>query len=104
MTKLLTDGTRNDANRPRIGSPLGLAFACAVVALLTVPAGLEAETLVSLQDDPPALADHMLDLSFDAAVARREIEAALGAGDADLAGSFLELARDRHGAGGPGLG
>src|SRR5258708_4689084 len=74
-----------------------------MVALLTVPAGLEGETLVSLQDDPPALADHMLDLSFDAAVAKREIEAALGAGDADLAVSFLDLARDRNVAVAPGL-
>ena len=59
--------------------------------------------LVSLQDDPPALADHLLDLSFDAPVAKREIEEALGAGDADLAGSFLELARDRNVAVDPGL-
>jgi hypothetical protein len=73
-----------------------LAVVCAIVALLTVPAGFEAQTLVSLQDDPPALADHMLDLSFDAAVAKREIEAALGAGDADLAASFLDLARGRN--------
>jgi hypothetical protein len=51
---------------------------------------------MSLQDDPVALADHRLDLSFDAPVARREIEAALGAGDTDLATSFLDLARDRN--------
>jgi hypothetical protein len=38
----------------------------------------------------------MLDLSFDAAVARREMEAALDAGDAGLAASFLDLARDRN--------
>lgn len=84
------------ANGARIASPLGLALVCATVGLLTVPAGLEAGTLVSLQDDPPALAEHMLDLSFDSAVASREIESALGAGDPDLAGSFLELAQDRH--------
>jgi hypothetical protein len=77
--------------------------ACAIVALLTVPAGLEAGTLVSLQDDPAALADHMLFLSFDSGVAKREIEAALQAGDADLAGSFLDLARDRNVAVEPGL-
>jgi len=96
MTKLPTDARRNEARGPRIGSPLGLAFVCATVALLTVPAGLEAETLVSLQDDPAALADHMLFLSFDATVAKREIEAALQTGDADLAVSFLDLARDRN--------
>jgi hypothetical protein len=103
MTRLPIPGRRKDVNRGRIGPPLGLAFACAMIALLTVPAGLEAETLVSLQDDPPALADHMLDLSFDATVASREIESALGAGDADLAGSFLDLARDRNVAVDPGL-
>jgi hypothetical protein len=103
MTKLPTDGRRRHVNGSRIGSPLGWAAVCAMVGLLTVPAGLEAETLVSLQDDPPALADHMLDLSFDATVAKREIEEALGAGDADLAVSFLELSRDRNVAVDPGL-
>jgi hypothetical protein len=101
MTKLPRNGSRNDG--PRIGTPLVFAVACAVVGLLTVPAGLEAGMLVSLQDDPPALADHMLDLSFDAAAARREMEAALGAGDADLAASFLDLARDRNVGVDPGL-
>src|SRR5260370_27092970 len=82
---------------------MGLALVGDRVALFTVPAGSEAETVVSLKDDPPALADHMLDLSFDATVAKREIEAALGAGDADLAVSFLDLARDRNVAVDPGL-
>jgi hypothetical protein len=101
MTKLPVDARQNDGSR--IGSPLACAVACAVIALLTVPAGFEAGTLVSLQDDPPALSDHMLDLSFDAGVAGREIEAALSAGDADLAASFLDLARDRNVAVAPGL-
>lgn len=80
----------------RIALPLGVAFACAVAALTVVPRGFEAESLLAAQDDPVALADRMLDRSFDAALARREIEAALAADDADLANSFLELARDRH--------
>jgi hypothetical protein len=103
MTELPTDRRRRDANRSRIGASLGLALVFAIVALLTVPAGFEAETLVSLQDDPAALADHMLDLSFDATAAKREIESALSAGDADLAVSFLDLARDRNVAVDPGL-
>src|SRR6202171_1636623 len=103
MTQLPNGGRRHERNPLRIRAPLGLAFVCAMVGLLTVPAGLEAETLVSLQDDPPALADHMLDLSFDATVAKREIEEALGAGDPDLAGSFLDLARERNVAVDPGL-
>jgi hypothetical protein len=94
MAKLANTG--RGESKPRIASPLGLAIVCAIVGLLTVPAGLEAGTLISLQDNPAGLADHMLDLSFDAPVAQREIEAALGAGDSDLATSFLELARDRN--------
>ena len=101
MTQLLDHQTRPD--RSRLATPFAAMVACAIVALLTVPAGLEAGTLVSLQDDPAALADHMLFLSFDAGVAKREIEAALGSGDADLAGSFLDLARDRSVAVEPGL-
>jgi hypothetical protein len=101
MAKLPNTG-RSDP-KPRIASPFSFAVLCAIVGLLTVPAGLEAGTLVSLQDDPAGLADHMLDLSFDAPVAQREIESALGAGDTDLAGSFLELARDRNVAVDPGL-
>jgi hypothetical protein len=103
MAKLSTDGRRHERSVPPIGPPLRLALVCALVALLTVPAGLEAGTLVSLQEDPAGLADHMLDLSFDAAAANREIEAALGAGDVDLAASFRDLARDRNVAVDPGL-
>jgi hypothetical protein len=102
MEKRPTDGRRN-VSRPRIASPLGWAIVCAIVGLLTVPAGFEAGTLVSLQDDPAALADHMLDVSFDAPVAKREIESALGANDPDLAVSFLALAHDRNVAVAPGL-
>jgi hypothetical protein len=50
---------------------------------------------LSAQDDPVRIADRQLDRSFNADVARREIEAALKAADADLAQSFLDLARDR---------
>jgi hypothetical protein len=44
-----------------------------------------------------------LDRSFNATVAAREIEAALGADDPELAQSFVELARDRGVALDPGL-
>jgi hypothetical protein len=102
MEKRPTDGRRN-VSRPRIASPLGWAIVCAIVGLLTVPAGFEAGTLASLQGNPAALADHMLDVSFDAPAAKREIESALGANDPDLAVSFLALARDRNVAVDPGL-
>src|SRR5262245_3642937 len=87
----------------RIALPLGAAFACAIAALVIVPRGLEADKLLAAQDDPVRLVDHALDRSFNAEVARREIEAALEAKDADLAQSFLDLARDRHVAVDPAL-
>src|SRR5262245_49060675 len=87
----------------RIALPLGAVVACAIAALTVVPRGIEAETLLRVQDDPVLLADHALDRSFNADVARREIEAALKAADADLAQSFLDLARDRNVAVDPAL-
>jgi hypothetical protein len=79
----------------RIAVPLGAAFVCAIAALAVVPRALDAHLLLSAQDDPVQLADHALDRSFNAAVAAREIELALKADDAELAQSFLDLARDR---------
>jgi hypothetical protein len=82
-------------NGSRIAVSLGVAFACAIAALAVVPRGIEAESLLMAQDDPVRLSDHQLDRSFDSEIARREIEEALKAKDADLAQSFLDLARDR---------
>lgn len=82
-------------NGSRIALPIGAAFACAIAALTVVPRGIEADRLLRAQDDPVWLSDQALDRSFNAAVAAREIEAALKADDADLAMSFLDLARDR---------
>src|SRR4029078_12315665 len=82
-------------NGPRIAVSLAAAIACAIAALAVVPGGLEAQMLLRAQDDPVRLADHALDRSFNADVVHREIDAALQAADADLAQSFLDLARDR---------
>ena len=68
----------------------------ALAALFAVPLAMEAETLLASEDDPAAIADLALEKAFDRSVAIREIEAALAANDADLAGSFLELARERR--------
>jgi len=70
-----------------------VAFATAALSLLHP--GIEAESMLSAQDDPATLADRALDKTFDAGLATREIEAALAAGDADLAKSFVELADER---------
>jgi hypothetical protein len=94
---------KKGVRQARLAGPLGAAVVCATIGLLTVPAGFEAATLFSIEDDPAGLADHMLDLRFDAAAAAREIESALAGGDVDLAESFLELARDRNVAVDPGL-
>jgi hypothetical protein len=69
-------------------------FGVAAVALL--PRAVESGWLLLVQDDPVALADRKLARSFNSEAAVREIEAALAADDADLAKSFVELARDRN--------
>ena len=96
MTGFPPNAERQGVRRPRIAAPLGSVLACLLVGLLTVPAGLEAGILASAQDDPAALSESMLDHSFDAIAAKREIQSALDAKDPDLAGSFLELAQERR--------
>jgi hypothetical protein len=73
-----------------------LTAAFSLVAVAVVPRGIEAEQLLSLHDDPAALADRALrKVTFDTARVTREIDAALAGNDADLAQSFLDLARER---------
>ncbi len=79
----------------RIMVPLGLSIAFALAAVAIAPRAFEAESLLAARDDPVALADRAVARSFDAAVAEREINAALAAKDTDLAQSFLELAREQ---------
>jgi hypothetical protein len=67
----------------------------ALGALVAVPIAMNARTLLAAEDDPAAIADLALAKTFDQSVAVREIESALAANDADLANSFVELARDR---------
>ena len=73
---------------------VALGFGAAGIAL--APRGLDAAYQLIHQDDPVALADRVVTTKLDAAVARREIEAALAADDIDLANSFLDLAREQH--------
>jgi hypothetical protein len=79
----------------RVVLPLVVAVAAALASLALVPLALEADRLLSIADDPAAIADHAVGRALDAPRAEREIEAALAARDTDLAGSFLDLARDR---------
>ena len=91
----------------RISTALTTLVACSVVLLQVMPHAREAGAVLAAKDDPAALSELKLDslLSKDAlgkdvpgknaALVRDNIEAALAAHDADLASSFVELARDR---------
>src|SRR5579862_5845723 len=70
-----------------------LGFAAATCALF--PRAWESFELLHAENDPAMLADIAVAKGLSAPVAQTEIENALAAGDAELAASFLELARDR---------
>jgi hypothetical protein len=78
---------------PRIGPALAAVLLLALAAVYAVPRAIDA--FYGL-DDPSRVASRALDDTFDAAVAGREIEAALAANDADLAQSFADLAATRN--------
>lgn len=81
--------------RRRIAPAALLALLLAGLASYVVPRGLDAQFLLSIEDDPAEIAGRALDERFNAEVATREIEAALAAKDSDLAKSFVDLAADR---------
>lgn len=76
---------------------VGMAASIAVGAALW-PHARNAGAILAAQDDPSALADLRLNsaLRNSPALVAENIEAALAGGDADLAGSFIELARDKN--------
>jgi hypothetical protein len=82
---------------------LGIAACLALAAAASVPGGVQAAREIAAADDPVRLSELALDRSFDAAVATREIEQALAAGDAELARSFVDLAAERGVALAPAL-
>src|ERR1043165_7781621 len=81
----------------RLNIALGVVLAVGVAGagLWTLPRGIEAGRTLAAHDDPAQLTDLALDRGFDAAVAEREIRAALAGNDPELAQSFIELARER---------
>jgi hypothetical protein len=89
----------------RLNTALGLALALGLsaAAVWTLPRAVEAGRTLAARDDPAQLTDLALERGFDAAVAEREIRAALAADDPELAQSFLELARERAVAVDPAL-
>ena len=71
------------------------AIGCGVAALIVVPRGIEAESILAIKNDPAKIAERGLNQTVNPDLIRREIEAALAANDADLAKSFADLAQDR---------
>jgi hypothetical protein len=92
MERILEPTWRSPIRPPRIGLVLLAAALLAVAATYAVPRA--GERLVGL-DDPGRIAQYALNDKFDPGVAKREIEAALAANDADLAQSFVDLADSR---------
>jgi hypothetical protein len=84
------------ATRLRIKLLFFAAALCGIGAIALLPRAIEAELLLTVQDDPAALADRKLERSFTAELAAREIEQALAAKDVELAKSFIELAQERN--------
>jgi hypothetical protein len=82
----------------RIGSALAGMTACAVACGLLWPHAHEAAAVLSAQDDPVALSDTRISsvLGNDNSVITSNIEAALAADDADLANSFVDLAKAKN--------
>src|SRR5262245_5525311 len=84
--------------RRRISSALvGLVASAAVCAALW-PHTRDAGAIVLAQDDPAELSDVQISsaLRNNRALLTEQTEAALAAGDADLAGSFAALAREKN--------
>jgi ATP-dependent protease HslVU (ClpYQ) peptidase subunit len=84
--------------RRRLGLALGgMVVSTAVFAALW-PQAREAGAILSAQDDPAELSDVRINSAVrnNQAIVAQNIEAALAANDADLANSFVELARDRN--------
>ena len=84
--------------RRRLGLALGGMVVSAAVFAALWPQAREAGAILSAQDDPAELSDVRINSAVrnNQAIVAQNIEAALAANDADLANSFVELARDRN--------
>ena len=81
----------------RIGSAIACMGICAALCALLWPHARDAGAILAAQDDPAQLSDIQLDsaLRNNQAMVAENIEAALDANDADLAGSFVDLAQEK---------
>ena len=84
--------------RLRLEAALTAVAACAVACVLLWPQARTAGALLAAQDDPAELSDLRLNsvLRNSPGVIAQNIGAALAAGDADLASSFVELAAAKN--------
>ncbi|MDT4741865.1 hypothetical protein [Bradyrhizobium sp. WYCCWR 12699] len=82
----------------RITTALTGIAACGFMLVQVAPHAREAGAILAAQDDPAVLSELKLDqvLRQNDRLVQDNIEAALAAGDADLADSFVTLARDRN--------
>jgi hypothetical protein len=83
--------------RLRIGSALAFMTVSGIALAVVWPHARDAEAILAAQDDPAELSDLQLNsaLRNNQAVIKENIEAALAANDADLASSFVDLAREK---------
>ena len=84
--------------RGRLGFSLLCTALSAALCVVLWPYAREAGEVVSAQDDPAALSGIQFDrvLRSNHAVIAQNIDAALAAGDGDLANSFVELSREKN--------
>jgi hypothetical protein len=82
----------------RIGSALAGMAVCATACALLWPHARDAGAILAAQDNPAELADLRVNsaLRNNQAMLADHIEAALAANDADLANSFVDLAREKN--------
>ena len=84
--------------RFRIGSALTGLAVCALACMLLWPHARDAGAILAAQDDPAELSDIQINSALlnDQALIAQNIESALAANDADLARSFVDLAREKN--------
>jgi hypothetical protein len=84
--------------RLRIGLALAGIAVCATALAQVAPRAHNAFAMLAAQDEPADLADLQVNSAMrnNPALVSDQIEAALKQGDADLAASFVELARERN--------
>src|SRR3981189_601486 len=84
--------------RVRIGAAPAGTTVCAVACVLLWPHARDAGAILAAQDDSAAISDIQLNsvLRNNQPLIAENIEAALAANDADLASSFVDLAREKN--------